>query len=265
MMKEASTTSVSRHVAAARRSKTWLLALSIGIVAPAALLAAALALMRPAVALASFARQTGFECAACHVAFPELTPTGRLFKLKGYKMQGGDSPLPPIAGFLLPAFTHTQAGQPGGLPPNFGANSNFALQQASLFYGDAISSDLALAPSPRRPMTAPPIASAGTTSISASPGPIGISSTASPSTTIQPVAGDFGTEKIAPVKIAAEAADLVLDLGLDNRRRAPTPAAMLVLCTPSVGSVRVDSVRRHLRCCTLLAPRPSAELGATFA
>jgi hypothetical protein len=141
---EASTTSVSRRVAAARRSKTWLLALSIGILAPAALRVAALALVRPAVALPSFARQTGFECAACHVAFPELTPTGRLFKLKGYRMQGGDSPLPPIAGFLLPAFTHTQAGQPGGLPPNFGANSNFALQQASLFYGGAISSDLGI-------------------------------------------------------------------------------------------------------------------------
>lgn len=38
----------------------------------------------PALAVPSFARQTGQECAACHVSFPELTPYGRYFKLTGY-------------------------------------------------------------------------------------------------------------------------------------------------------------------------------------
>jgi hypothetical protein len=38
----------------------------------------------PALAVPSFARQTGQECIACHVSFPELTPYGRYFKLTGY-------------------------------------------------------------------------------------------------------------------------------------------------------------------------------------
>jgi hypothetical protein len=35
-------------------------------------------------ALASFARQTGLTCSACHLSFPELTPTGRDFKLSAF-------------------------------------------------------------------------------------------------------------------------------------------------------------------------------------
>lgn len=35
-------------------------------------------------ALPAYARQTGQNCVACHVSFPELTPYGRLFKLTGY-------------------------------------------------------------------------------------------------------------------------------------------------------------------------------------
>ena len=38
----------------------------------------------PAEAVPSYARQTGQECIACHVSFPELTPYGRYFKLTGY-------------------------------------------------------------------------------------------------------------------------------------------------------------------------------------
>ena len=38
----------------------------------------------PADAVPSFARQTGQECPACHVSWPELTPYGRYFKLTGY-------------------------------------------------------------------------------------------------------------------------------------------------------------------------------------
>jgi len=40
--------------------------------------------VNPAQAVPSFARQTGQECVACHVSFPELTPYGRYFKLTGY-------------------------------------------------------------------------------------------------------------------------------------------------------------------------------------
>ena len=42
-------------------------------------------------AVPSFARQTGQECIACHVSFPELTPYGRYFKLTGYTI--GKAPL----------------------------------------------------------------------------------------------------------------------------------------------------------------------------
>ncbi|HXZ96002.1 MAG TPA: cytochrome C [Burkholderiales bacterium] len=37
-----------------------------------------------AYALPVFARQTGQQCIACHISFPELTPYGRYFKLTGY-------------------------------------------------------------------------------------------------------------------------------------------------------------------------------------
>src|SRR6266567_5367745 len=40
--------------------------------------------LHPAQAVPSYARQTGQECVACHVSFPELTPYGRYFKLTGY-------------------------------------------------------------------------------------------------------------------------------------------------------------------------------------
>lgn len=43
--------------------------------------------LAPAHAVPSFARQLGVSCAACHTAFPQLTPFGRQFKLLGYTMQ----------------------------------------------------------------------------------------------------------------------------------------------------------------------------------
>ena len=92
-------------------------------------------------ALPSFARQTGQECAACHNGFPELTPYGRLFKLNAYTFKGGTSDLPPLAVMLVPSFTHTEAGQPGGAAPHFGPNDNFSFT-GSLFYGGAITSNI---------------------------------------------------------------------------------------------------------------------------
>ena len=57
-------------------------------------------------AVPSMARQTGLECEACHTAYPQLTPFGRQFKLRGYSMgvpKPDDAPLfdkIPIAGLL---------------------------------------------------------------------------------------------------------------------------------------------------------------------
>jgi hypothetical protein len=56
-------------------------------IATLASLGAILSLMGTAAsawAVPSYARQTGQECIACHVSFPELTPYGRYFKLTGY-------------------------------------------------------------------------------------------------------------------------------------------------------------------------------------
>jgi hypothetical protein len=43
-----------------------------------------LALARGALAVPSFARQTGMACEACHTVYPELTHFGRMFKANGY-------------------------------------------------------------------------------------------------------------------------------------------------------------------------------------
>lgn len=104
----------------------------------------ALLLSAPAArALPSYARQTGQECAACHNGFPELTPYGRLFKLNGYVFPGSPATLPPIAAMVVPSFTRTKTGQPGGAAPRFGENDNFDAT-GSLFYGGAIASSIGL-------------------------------------------------------------------------------------------------------------------------
>ena len=97
---------------------------------------------RPAQAVPSYARQTGQPCAACHTAFPELTPFGRRFKLGGYTLGGGDSNLPPLSMMVVPSFTHTQKAQDTPPADGFRTNNNFALQTVSLFFGGAIYGNL---------------------------------------------------------------------------------------------------------------------------
>jgi hypothetical protein len=122
------------------------------VIAPAigwfAWMFAAAAMMLVAVpraeALPSFARQTGLACGACHTAFPQLTPLGRRFKLMGYtqiapgtKMPGEPGWVPPVSGMTVFGFTHTATPiDNAGSPLN--TNNNVELQQASLFYGGAI-------------------------------------------------------------------------------------------------------------------------------
>jgi hypothetical protein len=96
-----------------------------------------------AAAVPSFARQTGLACTACHTAFPELNTFGRWFKLNGYVLTGGPTAnWPPLAAMLQASFTHTGAEQPGGAATHFHDNDNFALQEASLFYGGKLLSHL---------------------------------------------------------------------------------------------------------------------------
>ncbi|MGI9212795.1 MAG: cytochrome C [Methylococcaceae bacterium] len=96
-------------------------------------------------AIPSFARQTGVACSACHTnSFgPNLTPFGRTFKLKGYTMGGDGGGIPPISAMAMGSFTHTDKDQGGGHvggsgSPSFGANNNFAFDEASLFYGGRV-------------------------------------------------------------------------------------------------------------------------------
>jgi len=94
---------------------------------------------QPVSALPSFARQTGQPCATCHTAFPELTPYGREFKLRGFTAGGtrcGDVAAEdaemqiPIAGMTTPGFTHVQKGIPD--------NDNSTIGSVSAFLGGQI-------------------------------------------------------------------------------------------------------------------------------
>lgn len=105
---------------------------------------------RPARAVPSFALQTGQPCASCHIgAFgPQLTDYGREFKLRGYVQSGGNWevngwPLPPLAATVIGSFNRTGKNLPkADVPPHFSSNDNFALDQASLYYGGAIYGEL---------------------------------------------------------------------------------------------------------------------------
>ncbi len=93
-------------------------------------------LMPEAMAVPSFAVQTGQSCVACHQGgeFPVLTNYGRTFKINGYVDGDGESKAPPISFFIQPSFTSTARDQPGGAAPHFSNNDNAALSQASIIY-----------------------------------------------------------------------------------------------------------------------------------
>ena len=60
--------------------------------------------MMQAQAVPSFARQTGMNCVACHTSFPELTPFGREFKLRGYTL--GERQLLPFSAMAQLSITN---------------------------------------------------------------------------------------------------------------------------------------------------------------
>lgn len=102
----------------------------------AALAAAALAwAAAPATAVPSFARQTKLDCMTCHVSWPELTPTGRQFKLNGYTF-GQRLPVP-VAGMLQLSRTSTRNADSS--LPDFPKDRQAILQEASLFYSGKLS------------------------------------------------------------------------------------------------------------------------------
>ena len=101
-------------------------------------------------AVPSFARQTGQDCYRCHTMFPELTPTGRVFKMTGYVINKTMSKVPsypPLAGVAQVSYTNTHTSQPAGsLPPDIWSLHSLSSgndiigspQQLSVFYAGQI-------------------------------------------------------------------------------------------------------------------------------
>jgi hypothetical protein len=113
----------------------------------------------PAVAVPSFARQTGMACAACHTVYPELTPFGREFKLNGYVLDNikqikgittenretlSLNALPPVSVMLQISYTHTGTALPDSAVSGALAKDGDVLfpQQASIFYAGKIADNL---------------------------------------------------------------------------------------------------------------------------
>ncbi|WP_215876323.1 cytochrome C (plasmid) [Acidithiobacillus ferruginosus] len=117
-----------------------------------------MALSSSAWALPSFARQTGWSCAACHTSYPQLTPMGRMFKLLGFtttnlqrqqKLQAkfGNSVgllisrVSQFSIFLQASATNVGGGQAvfGGTNAGASPNNNVQFpQQVSLFYAGEV-------------------------------------------------------------------------------------------------------------------------------
>jgi len=97
-----------------------------------------------AFAVPAFARQTGQECAACHVGGfgPQLTPFGKQFKLGGYTLTDGKSGHIPLSAMLVGTFVHTDKDQSADAGPHEDDNNNTSLQEASVFLAGRITDHL---------------------------------------------------------------------------------------------------------------------------
>ena len=114
-----------------------------------------------ALAVPSFARQTGMACEACHTVFPELTHFGRVFKANGYTLtnlkQVRDvsaqkeellelSQFPPLSIMAQISYTQMKTGVPnlsGAGAPGVAQNGTAGFpQQLSLFYAGKIAPHL---------------------------------------------------------------------------------------------------------------------------
>jgi len=87
-------------------------------------------------AVPSFARQTGMDCAACHISFPELTPFGRDFKLNGYTL--GERQMLPIAAMAQIGVTHMSKTTTNGSDPYMVKQNDPQFEGMSLFVAGKI-------------------------------------------------------------------------------------------------------------------------------
>lgn len=106
------------------------------VLAAAGFLAAAPA----AHAVPSFARQTGQECAACHIGAygPQLTPYGVKFKIGGYTDSDGKGGKVPLSGMMVASFTRTAKNQDPA-PDKSSPNNNHSFDEASVFLAGRLS------------------------------------------------------------------------------------------------------------------------------
>src|SRR5580658_7672809 len=110
-------------------------------------------LPQSALAVPSFARQTGLACEACHTVFPQLTPFGRVFKASGYTLFNTQkvtdidkskqstlslSDLPPISAMIMASTSDVAKANDAGSSK---VSTDFP-QQASLFYAGRISDNM---------------------------------------------------------------------------------------------------------------------------
>jgi hypothetical protein len=88
-----------------------------------------------ALAVPSFARQTGQDCVACHVGGfgPQLTPFGVKFKLGGYVDSDGKPGKVPLSGMVVASHTRTSKDQEAPPADGYKVNNNTALDEASIF------------------------------------------------------------------------------------------------------------------------------------
>ena len=98
-----------------------------------------------AAAIPSMARQTGMQCSACHTVFPELTPFGRQFKLRGYSMsapKADDASIfdkIPVSALLQISRTSTsKTDTSGAMPDSFPRDRQAIVQAAGVYYGGKI-------------------------------------------------------------------------------------------------------------------------------
>ncbi|MDA8107662.1 MAG: cytochrome C [Betaproteobacteria bacterium] len=116
------------------------------IFALAAIAGLASVLAAPAAqAIPAFARQTGQNCNACHVSFPELTPYGRYFKLSGYTLgkplleYPENLPLAVMAQFGVTDTRNNTYSDGSKVDPH---NGEARLQMASVFLGGKVNDHL---------------------------------------------------------------------------------------------------------------------------
>jgi hypothetical protein len=90
-------------------------------------------------AVPAYARQTGQNCVACHVSFPELTAYGRWFKLSGYTI--GERQTLPLAMMAQVDRTQIKNDDGGTGTPVTARDRQLAFNGASVFLAGKASDD----------------------------------------------------------------------------------------------------------------------------